>query len=226
MAHTIVIFGASGDLTSRKLIPALYSLFKKGKLEDVVRIVGVSRSQFEHEQFRESLRTAAEKFTKELFDADSWNEFSSQVYYHAGDIKEADDFQKLADFLTEIEEGQPVGRLYYLSTMPQLYEEAIRQLGAAGLADDQDGFRRVIIEKPFGTDLETAHQLNESIHKVFREDQIYRIDHYLGKETVQECFCASIRQFNFRTDLESQLCRPHPDHGRRRSHHRSARGLL
>ena len=90
--------------------------------------------------------------------------------------------------LAKVEEPSPGGRVYYLSTMPQLYEEAILQLGAAGLADDTDGFRRVIIEKPFGTDLKTAHALNHSIHGVFREDQIYRIDHYLGKETVQNIF--------------------------------------
>ncbi|MCC9602123.1 glucose-6-phosphate dehydrogenase [Stieleria sp. JC731] len=188
MAHTIVIFGASGDLTSRKLIPALYSLFRKGKLDETLRIVGVSRSQFEHVDFRNSLRTAAEKFAKDLFDAESWEQFSDQVYYHAGDIKEAEDFGKLADFLNAIEEGEPVGRIYYLSTMPQLYLEAIQQLGAAGLADDSEGFRRVIIEKPFGTDLASAKYLNAQIHKVFREDQIYRIDHYLGKETVQNVF--------------------------------------
>lgn len=188
MAHTIVIFGASGDLTSRKLIPALYSLFKKDKLDGVLRIVGVSRSRFEHGQFRDSLRESAAKFAGKLFDAESWDAFSEHVYYHAGDIKDASDFEALAVFLNEIENGESVGRLYYLSTMPQLYEEAIRQLGAAGLADDSDGFRRVIIEKPFGTDLATAHALNDSIHKVFREDQIYRIDHYLGKETVQNIF--------------------------------------
>ncbi|QDV43084.1 Glucose-6-phosphate 1-dehydrogenase [Stieleria neptunia] len=188
MAHTIVIFGASGDLTSRKLIPALYSLFKKDKLDSVMRIVGVSRSRFEHQQFRDSLRESAAKFAGSLFDAESWDEFSQHVYYQPGDIKEAADFDALGKFLDEIEQGENAGRVYYLSTMPQLYEEAIKQLGAAGLADDDAGFRRVIIEKPFGTDLATAHALNDSIHKVFREDQIYRIDHYLGKETVQNIF--------------------------------------
>ncbi|MCA9139028.1 MAG: glucose-6-phosphate dehydrogenase [Planctomycetales bacterium] len=188
MAHTIVIFGASGDLTSRKLIPALFSLFKKNKLDGVMRIVGVSRSRFEHEQFRSSLRESAAKFSGKLFDDESWNEFSRHVYYHPGDIKDPSDFESLAKFLDEIEQGEPAGRLFYLSTMPQLYEQAIMQLGAAGLADDTNGFRRVIIEKPFGTDLATAHALNDSIHKVFREDQIYRIDHYLGKETVQNIF--------------------------------------
>tara|TARA_R110002049_G_scaffold285698_4_gene467140 strand:- start:327043 stop:328497 length:1455 start_codon:yes stop_codon:yes gene_type:complete len=188
MADSIVIFGASGDLTSRKLIPALYILFKKGRLDEGTRVVGVSRSRFENEQWRSSLRETTSKFAGDDFDAETWDAFSANVYYHAGDIKNPDDFKELADALTKIEGSSPGGRVYYLSTMPQLYEEAIKQLGAAGLADDRDGFRRVIIEKPFGTDLKTAQALNHSIHGVFREDQIYRIDHYLGKETVQNIF--------------------------------------
>lgn len=188
MSHTIVIFGASGDLTSRKLIPALYSLFKKQRLPSTTRIVGVSRSKYEHQQWRDALRETTAKFAGALFDDESWNTFSENVYYQAGDIKQADDFGQLAAFLDSIENDDSNGRVYYLSTMPQLYEEAIMQLGAAGLACDKDGFRRVIIEKPFGTDLASAQALNKSIHGVFREDQIYRIDHYLGKETVQNIF--------------------------------------
>ncbi len=188
MAHTIVIFGASGDLTSRKLVPALYRLFIKGRLPPGSRIVGVSRSPFEHEQWRDLLRNSTAEFAGELFDLDAWNRFSEWIYYQQGDINTAEDFRSLSDFLGTIEPESNEGRVYYLSTMPQLYEQAIRQLGAAGLADDSNGYRRVIIEKPFGTDLKTAQALNLSIHGVFREDQIYRIDHYLGKETVQNIF--------------------------------------
>lgn len=188
MADTIVIFGASGDLTSRKLIPALYSLFAKQRLPGKTRIVGVSRSKFEHQQWRDALRESTEAFSPKLYSNEIWDEFSKQVFYQPGDIKAPEDFQALGAFLTSIEESPADGRLYYLSTMPQLYEAAIQQLGAAGLADDQDGFRRVIIEKPFGTNLASAQALNRSIHQVFREDQIYRIDHYLGKETVQNIF--------------------------------------
>ena len=188
MAHTIVIFGASGDLTSRKLIPALYSLFKKGQLPEQTRIVGVSRSKFEHQEWRDALRTTTAEFAKSLFENDAWQTFSENIYYQPGNIKEPEDYRALDAFLNELEADGCDGRVYYLSTMPQLYEEAILQLGAAGLACDDDGFRRVIIEKPFGTDLKTAQALNKSIHTVFREDQIYRIDHYLGKETVQNIF--------------------------------------
>ncbi|QDT60935.1 Glucose-6-phosphate 1-dehydrogenase [Stieleria bergensis] len=188
MSHTIVIFGASGDLTSRKLVPALYSLYTKDRGDDETRIVGVSRSKFEHEEFRKSLRESTKKFVGDLFDNETWEALSRNIYYQPADINNAEDFQALSKMLEEVEGGEPSGRVYYLSTMPQLYEKAILQLGAAGLADDTNGYRRVIIEKPFGTDLKTAQALNESIHQVFREDQIYRIDHYLGKETVQNIF--------------------------------------
>ncbi len=188
MSHTIVIFGASGDLTSRKLVPAIYRLFVKGRLPEGSRIVGVSRSNFSHEQWRASLQETTAQFASDSFTAESWDAFSQSIFYQPGDIKDQADFEALGEFLQSIEPAAGCGRVYYLSTMPQLYEVAIEQLGAAGLADDSIGFRRVIIEKPFGTDLASAEALNHAIHGVFREDQIYRIDHYLGKETVQNIF--------------------------------------
>lgn len=188
MSHTIVIFGASGDLTSRKLIPALYYLFQKGRLPKDTRVVGVSRSRFSHEQWRKQLTGSTEKHAGKGFDRGVWDEFSKSIYYQPGDIKNSEDFRSLARFLESIEPDGRVDRVYYLSTMPQLYQAAADQLGAAGLVDDGNGERRVIIEKPFGTDLATAHELNENLHHVFREDQVYRIDHYLGKETVQNMF--------------------------------------
>ncbi|MEM9826728.1 MAG: glucose-6-phosphate dehydrogenase [Planctomycetota bacterium] len=188
MAHTIVIFGASGDLTSRKLVPALYHLHQKNRLPAGSHIVGVSRSPFEHDQWRQSLRETTQKFAGDAFEDSTWESFAANIYYQPGDIKSSEDFHKLGAFLGEIEEDSSEGRVYYLSTMPQLYEAAVKQLGQAGLADDADGYRRVIIEKPFGTDRDSAESLNRSIQHVFREDQIYRIDHYLGKETVQNLF--------------------------------------
>ncbi len=188
MADTIVIFGASGDLTSRKLIPAIYRLFIKGRLPEGSRIVGVSRSDFDHQQWRDSLRETTAKYVGDQFSGESWDAFAEHIYYHPGDITEAASFEALSELLDSIETEKDAGRLYYLSTMPQLYDVAIHKLGAAGLADDRHGFRRIIIEKPFGTNLASAEQLNHSIHEVFREDQIYRIDHYLGKETVQNIF--------------------------------------
>ncbi len=185
MSHTMVIFGASGDLTSRKLIPALYRQFQRGRLPNPTRIVGVARSAFTTEQWRTQLTETTAKYAKGDFNADSWQAFSQNVFYQPGDIGNEEDFHKLGAFLNEVEQNQTTDRVYYLSTMPQLYAAAISQLGKAGLNTEKNGHRRVVIEKPFGTDLATARLLNESIHQTFREDQIYRIDHYLGKETVQ-----------------------------------------
>ncbi|MGN6546670.1 MAG: glucose-6-phosphate dehydrogenase [Aureliella sp.] len=185
MSHTMVIFGASGDLTSRKLIPALYRLFQRKRLPPQTRILGVSRSQFSDDEWRAQLRGSTERFLKNGFDAAVWDEFAQGIHYQAGDVSSGEDFRKLAERCAELENHQPTPRIYYLATMPQLYETAISQLGQAGLADDSEAPRRIVVEKPFGTDLKTARQLNECLAHVFREEQVYRIDHYLGKETVQ-----------------------------------------
>ncbi len=185
MSQTFVIFGASGDLTQRKLIPALYRLRRKKRLPDGTRIVGFSRTDFSHDEWRESLRESTKKFVGKDFDDVTWNSFAKDVYYHAGDIGERKDFNTLATFLTEIEGAGESRRVYYLSTAPRFYRPAIEQLGASGLASDANGARRVVIEKPFGTDLKSAKELNVAVHDVFSEHQVYRIDHYLGKETVQ-----------------------------------------
>ncbi len=188
MAHTIVIFGASGDLTSRKLIPALYSLLKKKRLPVDTNIVGVSRSVYSHDQWREMLRESTARYAGGTFDDETWNAFAQQVHYSPGDLSDLEAFARLGALLKEIEPESGADRVYYLSTMPQLYRLAIEQLGAAGLADSSVHERRVIIEKPFGTDLQSAQELNTHVHRVFSEEQVYRIDHYLGKETVQNLF--------------------------------------
>jgi len=185
MPASIVIFGASGDLTSRKLVPSLYQLFRKKRLPNPTRIVGFSRSPFTHEQWRASLRESTAKFLGKDFDPKIWDEFAAQIYYHAGDIGEANDFSQLGKFLDDLEAGNQTTRIYYLATAPRFYEPAVTQLGANGLADESHGPRRIVVEKPFGTDQASARRLNEHIHRVFRESQVYRIDHYLGKETVQ-----------------------------------------
>ncbi len=183
--NSIVIFGASGDLTSRKLVPALYQLFRKGRLKQPLRVVGFSRSAFSHDQWRTRLAESTAKFAGQDFDADKWVTFAQQFFYHPGDIGNPDDFDALGRLLDQIEEGQPYGRVYYLSTAPRFYEPAVKHLGRAGLADESIATRRIVIEKPFGVDLVSAQSLNRSVHEVFAEHQVYRIDHYLGKETVQ-----------------------------------------
>ncbi len=185
MPHTIVIFGASGDLTRRKLIPALYELLRKRRLPEETRIVGFSRSAFSDEAWRERLAEFTAKAVGSAFDKGLWDRFAQSIYYHAGDIGRAEDFTSLARHLDELEGGTPATRVYYLSTAPKFYKQAVSQLGAAGLAAEQGAPRRLVIEKPFGTDLASARDLNQHVHQVFREDQVYRIDHYLGKETVQ-----------------------------------------
>jgi glucose-6-phosphate 1-dehydrogenase len=185
MPATIVIFGASGDLTSRKLIPALYELFRKGRLPNDTRIVGFSRTEFTDDQWRSSLAETTAKFSGKQFNRSSWNEFATSIHYQRGDIGQAEDFSILAGRLSSLEGAQKVTRVYYLATAPQFYEPAIAQLGASGLADETQGIRRVVVEKPFGTDQKSAQALNAAVHRVFTERQIFRIDHYLGKETVQ-----------------------------------------
>ena len=190
MAVTLVIFGASGDLTSRKLIPALYQLSRKGRLPEKTAIVGFSRTKFSDQEWQKSLAETTAKYLGSDFDEAAWQKFAKLVHYQPGDINVQDDFDTLHARLSELEgrsagKAEDLTRLYYLATAPQFYEEAVERLGASSLADETNGPRRIVIEKPFGSDAESARKLNKSLHKVFREQQVYRIDHYLGKETVQ-----------------------------------------
>ncbi|MEK6249496.1 MAG: glucose-6-phosphate dehydrogenase (NADP(+)), partial [Planctomycetales bacterium] len=185
MSHTIVIFGASGDLTRRKLIPALYSLFCKGRLPANTRIVGFSRSKFSSDTWRDKLGDSTAEFVGEPFDIEDWHQFAPSIHYHPGDIGNIDDFRSLETKLVELEQNQPTTRVYYLATAPRFYEPAIEHLGECDMAVEKNGPRRVVVEKPIGTDLVSAQKLNQAVGKVFDEQQVYRIDHYLGKETVQ-----------------------------------------
>ena len=183
---TLVIFGASGDLTRRKLLPALASLHSKGRLPHDLQILGMARSDLDDEQFRAILAEflGGEGMTKPT--PDQWSDLASRIHYLHGDVTRPEDLAEVNRKLAEIEgDRQPGSRLYYLSLAPSLYHPAITGLGEAGMADDTQGWRRLVVEKPFGTDLDSARELNEIAHSVFREDQVFRIDHYLGKETVQ-----------------------------------------
>jgi len=184
---SFVIFGASGDLTWRKLIPALYNNFKKGRLENCTNIVGFARRGYDNETFREHLRTGVEKFSPGSFDNDTWKEFSAKLNYKSGLFDNSDAYPSLKNYLEKIE-GQQANRLYYLATAPKFYAMIAGYLADEGTTqedEDHDIWRRIVIEKPFGSDLSSAQELNQSLHKSFNEDQIYRIDHYLGKETSQ-----------------------------------------
>ncbi len=181
---TIIVFGASGDLTWRKLVPALYNNFKKGRLNECANIVGFARRPYTDDSFRTRLREGAAQFTPETFDPAVWDVFAQRLHYFQGNLDLAGDFQRLKAFLGTLE-GCQSNRLYYLATAPEHYTVVIRELGAAEMASQDGYWRRVIIEKPFGHDLASAQALNLAVHEVFDESQVYRIDHYLGKETAQ-----------------------------------------
>ena len=183
--NCIVIFGASGDLTHRKLIPALYNLYKIGRLSENFSVLGVARSELNDETFREKMREALihnEETTPETLDA-----FCSHLYYQAVNTSDAQDYGKLVPRLDELHDKyQTCGNtLYYMSTPPSLYGVIPECLAAHGLNTEEYGWKRIIVEKPFGYDEKTAQTLDVQIHRFFEEHQIYRIDHYLGKETVQ-----------------------------------------
>jgi len=183
---SIVIFGASGDLTHRKLIPALYNNFKKGRLSECANIVGFARRPYSDESFRAYLREGVSQFSADSFDSAIWDKFAERVHYFQGNLDQAGDFPKLNSFLLDLEAGTS-NRLYYLATAPEFYGSVSKHLGAAGMSREgtNSGWRRIIIEKPFGRDLASAQELNRAVHSAFDESQVYRIDHYLGKETSQ-----------------------------------------
>ena len=186
MSTTIVIFGASGDLTARKLVPALYNNFRKKRLPPNTSIIGFSGSVFTDDAFREKMRSAMVEFSPHDFDEDEWHRFAPLLGYHPGKFERSEDFTSLADRIRR-SGGPPDNCLFYLATTPLFFPAVISRLREAGMtaAPRNGGSRRIIIEKPFGRDLASALELNRSLHEVIDERQIYRIDHYLGKETVQ-----------------------------------------
>lgn len=181
---TIIIFGASGDLTQRKLIPALFSLYRRKKLPRSLNVVGFARRPWTHEDYRKLLLEDVKKVEGSNFDQDSWDRFEQHLWYSKGDLSTLADFEALHKLLYEVE-NENANRLYYLATAPNYFEPVVNNLRDAGLAAETDGWRRIVVEKPFGYDLATAQELNRALHGTFDEKQIYRIDHYLGKETVQ-----------------------------------------
>ncbi len=184
---TIVILGASGDLTRRKLAPALHTLRCEGFLPSASRVLGVARSPLPDGVFRDELFGGVQEYSRAKPDiCAQWNTFEDRISYLAGDYADPETYQRLTERLTQFDAGAGTegNRLFYLATPPTLYPTIVEQLGQAGL-HRSPGWTRIVIEKPFGRDLENAHRLNEQVHAVFDEGQVYRIDHYLGKETVQ-----------------------------------------
>lgn len=188
----VVIFGATGDLTSRKLMPALYNLTREGQLPSQFACVGFARRPKTHDQFREEMKTAINQFSRvKPVDENLWGHFQGQIFYHCSEFHDDAGYQKLKIFLEELDAklGTKGNRVFYLSTQPSFFPLICAKLHQAGLLYDEkkekDRWSRVIVEKPFGHDLESAHALQKEMLQFLSEKQIYRIDHYLGKETVQ-----------------------------------------
>jgi glucose-6-phosphate 1-dehydrogenase len=189
-AAVLTIFGASGDLTKRKLIPALYNLQREKRLPERFAVVGYARSEMTDEVFRDKMREAVQQFSRTGLDEAVWERFAMNLYFVAGSYDEPHGYQALRKFIEHFDRGGRVlpARIFYLAIPPDLYAPVVRQISAAGLApreSNADARTRVVVEKPFGNDLESARELNHAVHEVLDESQIYRIDHYLGKETVQ-----------------------------------------
>jgi glucose-6-phosphate 1-dehydrogenase len=185
---SLVIFGASGDLTHRKLMPALWSLYAARTLPEPFAIVGTARSEMSDDAYRARVRDGVTRFARlKIPSQHVWDRFAGSVSYVAGDPTSPELYGRVKQRLEQIESarGGLRNRLFYCATPPSLYDDIVANLGAAGLSRVEGGWTRIIVEKPFGRDLESARALNQEIASVFDEDQVYRIDHYLGKETVQ-----------------------------------------
>ena len=187
---TVILFGASGDLAKRKVIPAMYDLAQYNSLGECYAIIGFARTTMTDETFRNSVGEAAKTISEVgPIDPQKWSDFAANLSYTAGDYSDPDSYVRLLERLAELEAAKKLcgNRLFYLSTPPEVYPDIVEQLGRAGLArpNKPNSWVRIIIEKPFGRDLASAKQLNKIVLNVFEEKQIYRIDHYLGKDTVQ-----------------------------------------
>src|SRR6201993_1007872 len=184
----IVIFGATGDLTHRKLVPALYNLAADGDLPPAVTIVGFARRKKSDEEFRRDLEEATRKFSRQPVRDEIWKTFAQSVFYHQSEFGDEAGYKRLSERLSEIDKnhGTRGNRLFYLAAGPDQFEPILKHLKAAGLNQTCKGsWARIIIEKPFGSDLASARELNRIVRNSFSEEQTYRIDHFFGKETAQ-----------------------------------------
>lgn len=180
----IIIFGVTGDLARRKLIPALFSNYIKGRLPNRLKIVGVGRRDWTDAILIEHAHQSLKDFAAGALDEGAWKAFQPSLSYAKVNLPKPETYQNLKDHLARLEDGD-ANRLYYLSIAPEFYGDAITNLGRLDMTREVEGWRRIVIEKPFGYNLKTAQSLNRVVHSVFKESQVYRIDHYLGKETAQ-----------------------------------------
>jgi glucose-6-phosphate 1-dehydrogenase len=183
----LVIFGSSGDLTRRKIMPAVYRLYRYNLLPDSFFVLGAARTEMDDKEFRERMREAVKETLPEDFSQDVWEKFAERLCYCNIDYAEAGTYSAIKDKLEPLEKKYQSGgnRIFYLAVPPDIYETVILNLGESGLSKEKDGYSHVVIEKPFGRDTDSARSLNAALSKSFEERQIYRMDHYLAKETVQ-----------------------------------------
>ena len=186
---TIVIFGATGDLTRRKLIPALFQLACKGRLLDQLRIVGFARQEYSDDGFREFMGESVKEFGGLALRTGEWDMFAENISYVRGDLETPEDYVRLKQWLDH-SEGGGGNRLFYLSVAHRFFGSAIANLGSSGLGDKDGGWRRIVIEKPFGHDLEPAQALNRAVHAVFDEEQVYRIDIIWARRRCRTFWCS------------------------------------
>jgi len=187
-ACTIVIFGATGDLTHRKLVPAMYNLAVDGEFPPGAKILGFARRDKSDKVFREGLEELNKQVSRNAHDPETWSEFEQNIHYHRSEFNDMDGYQRLADRLDEIDRsrGGKGNRLFYIASAPEFFDDILLNLKEVGLNEATEGcWSRVIVEKPFGTDLPSAQHLNQVVNNTFDESDTYRIDHYLGKETAQ-----------------------------------------
>ncbi|CAN5686157.1 glucose-6-phosphate dehydrogenase [soil metagenome] len=185
---TVVIFGATGDLTHRKLIPALYNIAADGELPPGLTVVGFARRDKSDDEFRGELGEAARKHSRQTVRDELWSSFADSIFYHRSEFADAAGYERLAERLAQIEQerGTDGNRLFYFAAAPDQFEPILQNIKAAGLHKAREGaWTRVIVEKPFGTDLASAQDLNRIVRQAFPEEATYRIDHFLGKETAQ-----------------------------------------
>ena len=222
-----MIFGASGDLTKRKLLPALFHLRQANLLPKQFAIVGVARRPL-GDEFAADMRAGIVEFGGAEASDPKLDEFAKHISYFALNFDDPKDYAGLKAELDRIDKEKGIGgsRLFYLATAPEFFAGIVENLGAQGMAQPEKGLTAVVIEKPFGHDLDSARELNHQVNAVFHESQVFRIDHYLGKETVQNLLVFPLCQRDIRADLEPQLYRPRADYGGRDAGRGGARTVL
>ena len=187
IANGLILFGGTGDLTKRKLVPAIYNLYIDNLLPDNFFVLSIGRREKTTEEYLDEIKEAVKKFSRNKLDEDKWAQVANRIYYYRMDFTKGEEYDELKRHIADLEQKYKTesNRMFYLAVSPDAFGTIVENLNKFSLANQETGFKRVVIEKPFGKDLLSAEALNKQISKVFDENNIYRIDHYLGKEMLQ-----------------------------------------